>query len=95
MRTSIRMGVHSSREGSTEPRIIEPRGSNHYWTRGPVAGGGGGGGNHTATPDEGIHKKNRGCGYQYMTHKWHQMHHEQHPSYILPLDLKIHPKIVK
>ena len=48
-------------------------------------------------PDEGERKytKNRGCGYQYMTHKWHQMHHEQHPSYILPLELKIHPKIVK
>ena len=48
-------------------------------------------------PDKGERKyiKNRGCGYQYMTHKWHQMHHEQHPSYILPLDLKIHPKIVK
>ena len=47
--------------------------------------------------DEGekITLKNRGCGYEYMTYKWHQMHHEQHPSYILPLDLKIHPKIVK
>ena len=30
-----------------------------------------------------------------MTRKWHQMHHEQHPSYILPLDLNIHLKIVK
>ena len=34
-------------------------------------------------PDEGekLHKKSR---LRYMTCKWHQMHHEQHPSYILP-----------
>ena len=45
-------------------------------------------------PDEGEKNyiKNRGCGYQYMTRKWHQMHHELHPSYILPLDLNIHSK---
>ena len=42
------------------------------------------------SPDEG--EKNRGCGYEYKTCKWH---HEQHPSYILPLDLKIHPNIAK
>ena len=38
------------------------------------------------------HKKNHGCGYQYMTNKWH---HEQYPSYILPLDLKIHYETIQ
>ena len=44
-------------------------------------------------PDEGekITLKSLSCGYEYTTRKWHQMHHEQHPS----LDLKIHPKVVK
>ncbi len=44
-------------------------------------------------PDEGekVHKKFAAA----VINIWHQMHHEQHPSYILPLDLNIHPKIVK
>ena len=48
MRTLIRMGVDSSREGSTEPRMIGPRGSNHPILLDP--GSCSGGSNHTATP---------------------------------------------
>ena len=79
------------------------RGSTHLRSRRArvqsTAGSEGKSGQWRPLPDEGkLHKNLKSAAAvmnNYMTRKWHQIHHGWHPSCILPLDLKIHLKIVK